>query len=244
MSNNLTIRDRRSFVDVFLNSISKISEDCILKLHNEQITSLCSTSDGTLVQYASFKNSCDFTQTLNIPDIKRLHKILGCLSHDNVSLSVDSNNITYDSSDTKFKFYLLDDGILSTPPISIEKIRSLEYDINFTIKYEKILELIRGSTLASESEKLYIYSCNDTGNIYGELTDKEKPNMDSFSIKLSEDFDKHLPPLAFNFENFRIISSTRCDEVTFKINSELGVVRVDITNNTCNITYIISALVK
>ena len=243
MSNELTIGDYSGFVNGFLNSISKISEDCIINVNQDKMSCLTSTSDGTLVQFVELANKSAFDQTLNVPDIKRLHKIIGCVPDGPINLSIDTNSISYKSPETRFKFYLLDDGILSTPAISLEKIQQLEYDINFEIPHGKLLELIKGSTFANESEKLYLYT-DEQNDLYGELTDREKPNMDSFCIKLTENLNTSISPIPFNFENFRIISTTRTDMIRFKVNTSLSVARVDLKHDQCNISYIVSALLK
>jgi hypothetical protein len=243
MSNTLTINDYSGFVNGFLNSISKVSEDCIINVDSDKISCLTSTSDGTLVQYVELKNDSTFEQTLNVPDVKRLHKIVGCLPVGDIALGIDTNSISYKSSETRFKFYLLDDGILASPAISLDKIKQLQYDVNFRIDHVKLTELIKGSTFANETEKLYLYT-DENNSLYGELTDKEKPNMDSFCIKLADNLEKPISPIAFNFESFRIISTTRTNQIDFNINTELSVARVNLQHDQCNISYIASALLK
>lgn len=244
MSNKLTITNSSSFTNNFLNTIGKVVEDCIINVTPSSLNSLGSTSDGTLIQYVKFKNENNFNQSLNVPDIKRLHKIISCIGTESFSLDINDNCISYKSPQTRFKFYLLDDGILSPPPISIEKIKKLEYDLEFVLPHNKIQELVKGSTFSNESEKLYLYTSE--GYIYGELTDREKPNMDSFCIRLTDEpiSNVSFQPLPFNFENIRIISSTRCEKIKFSINTQMSVIRVDIPLDDCYITYIVSALIK
>jgi len=244
-NNNLKITNGPEFVNSFLGTIGKVAEDCILDVTADKITSLCSTSDGTLIQYIVYNNNNDFVQTLNVPDVKRLHKIIGCVQDDQISLDVSENCISYKSNTTRFKYHLLDDGILSSPPVSVEKLQKLTYDNTFEISHDRLVELIKGSTFANESEKLYLYT-SDTGELFGELTDREKPNMDSYCIKMTdgERLETPIKPMAFNFENIRIISSTRCDKLKFSINSQMSVARVDYKGSNCYISYIISALIK
>lgn len=243
MSNKLTITNNTSFTNNFLNTIGKVVEDCIINITPTQLNSLGSTSDGTLIQYVVYKNDNGFEKILNVPDIKRLHKVINCINSESFDIDVQENCISYTSPETRFKFYLLDDGILTPPPISIEKIKNLTYDAEFVLPHSKLLELVKGSTFSNETEKLYIYTSD--GYIYGELTDREKPNMDSFCIRLTDELQtESFQPLAFNFENIRIISSTRCEQVKFRINTQMSVIRVDITLDNCYITYIISALIK
>lgn len=169
-----------------------------MSVTDDKLSSLCSTSDGTLVQYINFKNNNKFNQTLNIPDVKRFHKIVGCVETDQVELSVQDNSVSYSSPTTRFKFYLLDDGILSSPAISVEKINNLEYDTEFTIEHSRLLELIKGSTFANETEKLYIYT-DENNHVYGELTDREKPNMDSFCIRTDRTKRCEYKAISFQF---------------------------------------------
>lgn len=242
--NKLLIDDTSCFVNTFLSSITKVTEDCILDITDDKFTCLSATSDGTLVQLVEMHNDNKFVQTCNIPDIKRLHKILGCVPQElPTELKVTQNSISYSSSATRFKFYLLEDGILSTPAVSVEKIKKLEYDIEFTVPYDKLTELVKGSTFSNETEKMYIYT-DENNSVYGELTDREKPNVDSFAVQLHQGIDNSISPLPFNFENIRILSSSRCNEYKFSINSQLGVVKVDISRNKCYISYIISTLLK
>ena len=243
--NKLVINKPSIFVNTFLNCITKVTEDCIVQVTENTINCLSCTPDGTLVQFVELNNTNNFTQTLNVPDIKRLHKIIGCVSDsERIELNVDCNSIAYKSPTTRFKFYLLEDGILTTPAISVDKIKSLTFDVSFNIPYNNIIELIKGSTFSNETEKLYIYT-DENNNLYGELTDREKPNVDSFSTRLiNNSLESSLSPTAFNFENIRILSGTRCDYFNCELNTQLGVMKVSILNDECNITYIVSALLK
>lgn len=242
--NNLIISNRDGFVNTFLGTISRVAEDSIVNIDETGLSCLCSTSDGTLVQLAQMQNKNDFSQTLNVPDIKRLHKIIGCIDQqDNVSLNIDTNSISYNSPSTRFKFFLLDDGILTSPAISVDKINKLSFDTVFDVDHDRLMDLIKGSTYANESEKIYIYT-DEHNNVYGELTDKEKPNMDSFCIKLCDNVSTSIPPIAFNFENIRIVSGTRVNKIKFNINTQLSVAKVDLEQNNCYISYIISGLIK
>lgn len=239
----LTIGNRLDFVNNFLGSVSKVVDDCIIKIKENKLVCLSSTSDGTLIQLVQYKCDNGFEQVLNVPDVKRLHKIISCIQSPTIQLEVSSNSVNYNSSDTRFKFHLLDDGILSETAISVEKIKKIEYDCEFELSFDKLNDLVKGSTFSNETEKLYLYT-DDIGSMYGELTDKEKPNMDSFSIKLVDNIKINLLPTAFNFENIRIISSTRGDSLKFRINTTLNVMRVDIVKDNSYISYIVSGLVK
>lgn len=241
----LTIKNTQSLTTNFLNTIGRVSDDCIIEVQDSKIKCLCSTSDATLIQYTRCDIESEHGHILNVPDVKRLTKLISCIPLNTCELDVSDNSLSYNSSDIRFKYHLLDDGILSVPGISVEKIKQLKFDVAFELPYYKLTELIKGSTLANDVEKIYIYT-DDNGHVYGELTDRQKPNMDSFCVQISDKLSVGglIKPTPFNFENLRIISGTRCDRLIIQLNTELNVARVDIKDEHVNITYIVSALMS
>ena len=82
--------------------------------------------------------------------------------------------------------------------------------------------------------------------MYGELTDRQKPNMDSFCITLAEKTNNNhdIRTIPFNFENIRTISSIRCDTLHVSVNNELGIIKINIVDDYTDTTYILSALMN
>ena len=74
----------------------------------------------------------------NIPDIKKLIRVLDIVPANEVSLTINSNNISYSENGYKFRYHVLDDGIIKLPNINVNKINNLEFDTNFTVN-RKIL---------------------------------------------------------------------------------------------------------
>ena len=114
------------------------------------------------------------------------------------------------------------------------------FDISFNINKDTIQQVFKGSTFASETNKLYFYT--DNGNIMAELTDKARHNTDKFSISLGE-ADFNLKPIPVNFDNIRLLSIINND-MTVNINTEYGVIIFDIEQNNIKLKYIISALTQ
>jgi len=244
MQSTIHINNKHNFTNTFLNSISRVSENAVIDIREKTISCLCSTGDGTLIQYINYNHQNVVPAKLNVPDIKRLSKLINCISQEEIQLQIDNNSLSYQSTDIRFKYHLLDDGILSPPGVNIEKIKNLSFDTSFNLSFAKLSELIKGSTLAAEVEKLYIYT--QDGIVYGELTDKQKPNMDSFCITLADKTSNEQPikTIPFNFENIRTISSNRCDSLNISINNELGIAKIEIVDDQTNIVYILSALMN
>ena len=242
---NLKIRDKNELVNKFLNVIGRVTEDSIITISDGKLTSLNNTSDGTLIQYTTYNYGVDnINIVLNVPDIQRLTKVVSCIEDNEIDLVIGTNNISYTSNTVRFKYYLLEDGILSTPPISVDKIKDIKYDMSFGLPFSSLTNLLKGNTFASETDKLYLYT-DETGTVYGELTDRARHNVDSFTLKLSEGDGKgSIPnPIPINFENIRIISGTKCDFINVHINTQLSVVTFDLSIGDNKILYVVSALV-
>ena len=224
----------------FLDCNSKISDSSILEVTSDKISSLASSADNTLILHSEYTADTGFNDTLNIPDLKKLYRVIDTIQSEDITLQVNSNNIEYNGSGIKFKYHLFDEGFLSKPNLNLEKINSFKFDISFNISKDTIQQVFKGSTFASETNKLYFYT--DNGNIMAELTDKARHNTDKFSISLGK-ADFNLKPIPVNFDNIRLLSIIN-DSMTVNINTEYGVIIFDIEQNNIKLKYIISALTQ
>ena len=242
----LKIEDRSEFIDNFLIPLSRINNSCILKHTETGISTLLSAADNTVILYGKYSTPLDIDSPvqLNIPDIGRLIKILQCINKPTIDLEINTNNVKYTSDDLRFTYHLLDDGILSQPPVSIEKIRKLEYNTSFKLPYDSLINLIKSSTFTLNINKVYISTNN--GCVHAEISDKQSHNVDSIRIKLSEKYsgDDITEPLPVIFETMRILATSRTDSITVFINSKLNVMTFEVNNNNVKLTYIVSGLMK
>ena len=224
----------------FLDCNSKISDSSILEVTSDKISSLASSADNTLILHSEYTADTGFNDTLNIPDLKKLYRVIDTIQSEDITLQVNSNNIEYNGSGIKFKYHLFDEGFLAKPNLNLEKINSFKFDISFNISKDTIQQVFKGSTFASETNKLYFYT--DNGNIMAELTDKARHNTDKFSISLGK-ADFNLKPIPVNFDNIRLLSIIN-DSMTVNINTEYGVIIFDIEQSNIKLKYIISALTQ
>ena len=151
------IQNKNDFVTKFLSPISKINENAVIKIHQDKITSLITTNDETLILYVIYNENHEIVEesyNLNIPDVNRLIKVLNCVDNDDLSVSLDSNKLVYTSDDINFKYHLLEDGIISTPSISFDKIKTLNFNTSFSIKHPDISNIIKGSTFTVDTDKM------------------------------------------------------------------------------------------
>ena len=240
---NLNIKDRDNFLNNFVVPLSKITDSAVLKVSPSKIKSLISTSDNTIIVNAEYDDdSINATKTLNIPDLKKLCRIISCIEDTTFSLDISSNFLGYNSNNVRFKYHLYDDGIIPSPKLSIDKLNSLAFDGKFTLPYSSVINLIKGSSVSTETNKIYI-SVKDK-QIFGELTDKTRANIDSYGINISNDYDgtQFAIAIPLNFEIFRIISSMRFKELQANLITKMGVITFDLNLDNSKFKFVISAL--
>lgn len=100
----LSLKSPEKFV-AFLDSLSKISESAIITVDREKVSSLVSSPDSTLILHAQVNMESGFYDTLNIPDVKKLTRIIDTVGGTDLSLSINSNNIEYKGNGLKFKYH-------------------------------------------------------------------------------------------------------------------------------------------
>jgi hypothetical protein len=241
----IKIQNKNDFVNNFLSPISKLTENTVIKIRNENITSLCSSSDGTLIVncIVDQQNEVPETLYLNVPDINRLIKVMSCIDQDDIDLKFNNNNIEYKSSNVGFKFHLLEDGIIDPPAVDIEKIKKIDFNFTFNMPPGVINQLVKGSTFTTDTNKIYFST--EQGKVLASLTDKQRHNVDCFTQTISDQYtgDPLKTDLALSFETIRIISSIRFDNLKVSVNPELNVFLFTIKTKTTTIMVVSSGFV-
>lgn len=232
---------KKNLISKFLDSAARVNDSCIIDLDqsNNKCSVVVSSADNTLILYGEITDvDSTYSTSLNLPDIKKLVRVVDSISTDNITLEIEANSLQYKGKDIKFKYHLYEDGLLVKPPININKIKSFEYDISFNITKEMLGSIIRHSTFASESNKIYLFTEN--GDLKCELTDRSRHNVDAISLNLGK-VDFTLSPLPVNLDNIKLVNIIS-DNLTFNINSEFGVLVVDIVRDDIKLKYIITSL--
>lgn len=191
--------------------------------------------------WAALKGDFDVNTTLNLPSLKKLSKALDMTGDEDVELKVNTNNLEYKGNAIKFKYHLHDDGILNKPKLSLEKIKSFKFDTEFTVKKAFIVNLLKNSAVFSDTKKLYIYTEDD--NLVWSLADKTLANTDALTI-VGEDVDFELDTFIINLENLRLVSFASEEDITFKINSTIGIGSFQLISSDLELNYIISSLTR
>jgi len=242
----LKIKNKKDSISNFLGPVANLNDSCIIKINEDKIECILASADATIACKAVSNIETDISgdNSLNIPDIKKLIRVLDIIPEIEINLKLNNNSISYNDKGYKFKFHLLDDGIIKQPALNFSKIKQLDFDLNFTIKERDLNTLFKGSSFATETSKLYFYE--EEGKIYGELGDRSRHNSDNFISTLSESYQGNAlkKPLPINFDSFRLLSFNNSNNIDFKINTDMGIIVVDITKGETSLTYVISALIN
>tara|TARA_R110002020_G_scaffold329767_4_gene545509 strand:- start:698 stop:1417 length:720 start_codon:yes stop_codon:yes gene_type:complete len=239
MEKELKLLKKGEFL-TFLDTVSKISDSAIFNVKKDKLTSLVSSIDNTLILYSEYIIPSQFEDTLNVPDVKKLSRVLDTLNSDEVNLTINSNNIQYSGSDVKFKYHLFEEGFLAPPNLNLEKINAFKFDIEFNLDKLTLQQIFKGSTFTSETNKIYFYTEGE--KLMAELTDRARHNTDNFTISLGE-ANFTLDPTSVNFDNIRLLSIIN-NEFKVKVNTEYGVVVFEIEDSNIKLKYIISTLTQ
>lgn len=241
----LKIKNKKDFVSNFLGPVSNLNDACILSIDDNKISCTLASADATIVCRSTIDIETDLENgtKLNLPDIKKLVRVLDIIPSTELELQINENNISYNKGGYKFKYHLLDDGIIKQPSLNVEKVKKLEFNTKFTVKETGLNTLFKGSSFATETSKVYFFEEGD--KIYSELGDRSRHNSDNFVCMLCDEFEGSIQkPLPVNFDSFRLVSFDRSREVNFSINTDMGIITCNFEKGDAQLIYIISALIN
>jgi hypothetical protein len=244
---NLSIKNRDFFLKYFLQPISKVSDSCCVVLNESKLSSVVSSPDNAIILNVKYTLdqpvSTNDDIILNIPDIKKLIRALDVIEDESINLIIDKNNLSYKNNNIAFKYHLLENGVINRPKINVEKINSFKIDTKFSLSDKSLNEIIKASTFSVDSNKAYFYT--DSNKVHVELTDRTRPNMDSFSTEASPEYSgSEISSICLNLEIIRILSSNKVKQINCKVNTELGIVIFEHGNNILSTQFIVSSLTK
>jgi len=239
--------ERDTLLKNLLSPISKVAENCILVLNSKNTYCVVTSSDGGIVLYAQIDAINDEIKTeitLNVPNIKRFLQVFDCIEDPFIELNIESNHLAYESPEIKFKYFLLDNGVIETPPIKIDKIDALKFNFEFNISSEMLATILKGSIFTSDTNKIYFYSKDN--KVFGELTDQATQNSDSLTFQIADVFTgsdlKQVLPI--NMDIIRLIGSIKTKNIKVSVNTENRVLLFEISGIDYKLKFIVSSLVK
>lgn len=201
------------------------------------IHALASSEDNSMYAHAFLRG--DFEQkNLNLPSLKKLSKALDMISSDDIRMKLNGNHLEYKDKQIKFKYHLHEEGVITRPKLSLEKICNFEYNIEFDLDFDFLSNIIQKSSITNTT-KLYISTEND--HLVWKIGDETVPNSDSLSI-IGDEVDFELGSFILKIDNLKLLSKVSKTGNVFKINSKLGVGCIFTRNGEFEMEYIFSSL--
>ncbi len=236
----INIKDKNQFIASYLRPISALTDAVILKTNDNKLECIANNEQGLIV-YASYKLDVESDLVFNIPNIKKLEKILSFIEGDEIDLNYKENSLSYKDKKMRFKYHFLDDNIIQAPKLSVQKIMSLHHDVEFNMDSSKIGELAKGAAFVAESEKLYI-NISD-GKVFAEITDRANSSVDSYSILINENAaDVKEVSFPVHFDIVRLLGATNQIRIKVKINTEQGLSTFELQTEQTLLKYVVPGL--
>jgi hypothetical protein len=227
---------KKEFLHLLL-SLAQINDSCILSLREDGIHAIVSSEDNAMYAYG-YVSGCYGEQILNIPSLKKLSKAFDMITSDDVVLKLNGNHLEYKDKQLKFKYHLHEDGIITKPKISLEKLRNFEYNIEFDLNFDFLSNILQKSSIIN-TKKLYIFTENDC--LVWKIGDETVPNSDSLSI-MGDEVDFELQSFILKIDNLKLLSKVSKHNNLFKINSKIGVGCIITKNGDFKMEYIFTSL--
>jgi len=229
--------DKKEF-GAYIKSLVKINDAAIFAINQNTLTCLTGSPDNVTIAYGTFEIESKYDGFLNIPSLMKLSKAVDQISEDTPGFAINANNLEYKSPALRFKYHLLDNGIINQPAINIKKISEFNFNIIFKPTAAKLIDLTKFSAFSTDSNKVYLSCDGDT--VFADLTDRSRSNVDSIQFefaKCSVPFDA----VPLNLDFFRSINFNSESTINININTSLGVIAIDIINKRHKLKYITSS---
>jgi len=214
-----------------------IQDKCVLTLKDDGIHGITSSKDNTMYAYASLEGEYEEGR-LNLPSLEKLSKALSMVKEEDITLVLRENHLEYKNDELKFKYHLHEDGVISVPNLTLNKIQSFHFNIEFKLDMDFMASLLQKSSITN-TKKLYIYT--EDNSLVWKLGDDTAPNSDSICI-IGEEVDFDLKPFIMKVDDLKLITKVSKYNNIFKINSKMGIGAIISKNDYFGIQYIFSSI--
>jgi len=224
----------------FLDSLSKVSDSAILHIKDDSIYAIATASDKSLFLWTTMEGDFGLETNLNIPSLNRLSKTMDLIPTSEVELIINSNNLEYKGTTTKFKYHLYGDGILVGPKLTLSKIENLKYEYEFKVSKTLLASILKNSSTFKDTNKLYIFTEDD--KMVWSLGDRTRTNTDVLTM-IGDDVNFEMDEFIINLDNLRLLNMGNEPYVNFRIN-KMGIGNIQIQHGKNNLQYILTSLTK
>ena len=107
----INIKDKSQFIASYLRPISALTDAVIIKSKDNKLECITNNEQG-LILYAAYNLEIQDDLLLNIPNVKKLEKILLFIESEELNLDYKENSLSYKDKKMRFKYHFLDDNII------------------------------------------------------------------------------------------------------------------------------------
>lgn len=241
----LTIKNKTSFIK-FLTAASGLYEQCII--HCDSATNILdvfvSTESEQIILYSEYTNiEVTSNLTMNIPDLKKLIRMLALIPFEEFVLDINNNSISYTTAELSFKYHLYEDGIIRVKKINKDLLKNFKGEYSFVVSSDMIDNLIKQSSVLGNIE--FVYVRGENGKIICNITDKKIPNVDNIENVFldTQDSTINFAEMKFGLDNIRLLTSMKCANITWQIHTKYNCIVSTSRIDDCVGYYSITALI-
>jgi hypothetical protein len=235
---------KNSFIKDILSPIANLNDRAIISFSELGGVSIVNNTENNVILYLKINIPSKEKIELNIGDVKKLSRALDCVEQDELNFDLSPGMIKYETDEITFKYHLLQSGLIQKHTIDINKINSLEFDTSFNITKDIFSKIIRGTSFATDTNKLYFYTKDK--QVYANLTDYTMSQCDLIGFKVSDSFSgvDLKTELPLSIETFKLLQTNKSDTIQVNVNTKLKIIVFNINTELSNLKYIVSGLVK
>ena len=241
----LTIKNKASFIK-FLTAASGLYEQCIIHCNSETniLDVFVSTESEQVILYSEYSNiEVSEDITMNVPDLKKLIRMLALITLDEFVLNINNNSISYSTPSLSFKYHLYEDGIIRVKKINKDLLKNFKGEHSFAVSGDMIDNLIKQSSVLGNVE--FVYIRGESGKIICNITDKKIPNVDNIENILLDTGDSSITfnEMKFSLDNIRLLTSMKCANINWQIHTKYNCIVSTSKIDDCVGYYSITALI-
>ena len=190
-----------------------------LVIHKDYIDSLVLSEDNaSIILYAKvmlLNNSLpDEVVTIHVRDLNKFVRLIEYAKEETFTFTIRNNYVYFSSKKVGGAKFILDENPVRkiNNRISVEWFNQFQTYFKAAIKRSSLKEVSQLASFANNSEKVYLYEEN--GMIIAELNDKEKVNIDTIKLNLTNEYEGHiLGNIILSLDSLSALSSMSNDVV-------------------------------
>ena len=252
----MNLRFKTKELNLMLGSIAKINDVVSLQFKEKTSTikTVVQSDDKTISLFTEFDVDVDLDDdeevediqdyNINLGSVTKLLKAIKAIKDEEISFGIAENHIKYVGDKFRFKYHLIDDGLVSVPKLTTKQLEKIKWDMEFQLEADTLKSVLQLSKIFKDSSKVYI-GCSDDLVKYT-LTDKTVKNVDASTV-LGGTYEG-MPDSDFivDVANFNRFMNPTKISIDFQLATEMGIgmLKVNDSNVKNDMIYVVASEVS